>query len=154
MYLYSVVNVLLPNLLELYHHFTRAVRYALFCQDQMIVCWKACIVSQPRLSRGKREFGQIPIRLLYCILSSSASNEVGVNINWDMFCIGRSSVIMPRSVNYWPKKATARPHSSLNQLTRQEILGMLDEMMIGIWPDSLRAHESLGCETKACIIYM
>ena len=43
------------------------------------------VVSQPRLSRGKRESGQIPIRLLYCILSSRAPNEVGVNINWDVF---------------------------------------------------------------------
>ena len=73
-----------------------------------------------------RESGQIPIRLWYCILSSSASNEVVVNINWDVFCIGRSSVIIPRSVNNMPKKVTARLHSSLNQLTRQEILGVLE----------------------------
>ena len=73
----------------------------------------------------QEESGQIPIRVWYCILSSSASNEVGVNINWDVFCIGRSSVIMPRSVNM-PKKATACLHSSLNQLTHQEILGVLE----------------------------
>ena len=80
------------------------------------------IVSQPRLSCGNRESGQIPIRLLYCILSSRAPNEVGVNINWDAFCKGRSSV----SLNSMPKKATARLHSSLTQLTRQEILGVLE----------------------------
>ena len=80
------------------------------------------IVSQPRLSCGNRESGQIPIRLLYCILSSRAPNEVGVNINWDAFCKGRSSV----SPNNMPKKATARLHLSLTQLTRQEILGVLE----------------------------
>ena len=39
------------------------------------------IVSQARLSLRRRESGQIPIRLLYCILSSRAPDEVGVNIN-------------------------------------------------------------------------
>ena len=39
------------------------------------------LVLRARLSRGERESGQIPIRLWYCILSSRASNEVGVNIN-------------------------------------------------------------------------
>ena len=73
-------------------------------------------------SLGRRESGQILIRLLYCILSSRAPNEVGVNINWDTFCKGRSSV----SLNSMPKKATACLHSSLTQLTRQEILGMLE----------------------------
>ena len=37
------------------------------------------IVSQARLSRGGES---LPIRLLCCILSSRAPNEVGVNINW------------------------------------------------------------------------
>ena len=80
------------------------------------------VVSQARLSLGRRESGQIPIWLLYCILSSRAPNEVGVNINWDAFCKSRSSV----SLNSLPKKATARLHSSLTQLTRQEILGVLE----------------------------
>ena len=44
--------------------------------------------SQPSLSLGRRESGQIPIRLLYCILSSRATDEVGVNINWDAFWEG------------------------------------------------------------------
>ena len=43
-------------------------------------------------SQAGRESGQIPVRLLYCILSSRAVNEVGVNINWDAFYKGRSSV--------------------------------------------------------------
>ena len=43
------------------------------------------VLSQARLSCGKRESGQVPIRLLCCILSSRAPNEVSVNINWDMF---------------------------------------------------------------------
>ena len=72
----------------------------------------ALLVSQARLSLGRRESGQIPIRLLYCILSSRAPNEVGVNINWDAFCKGRSSV----SLNSMPNTATARLHSSLSQL--------------------------------------
>ena len=50
------------------------------------------LVSQARLSLRRRESGQIPIRLLYCILSSRAPNEVGVSINWNAFCKGRSSV--------------------------------------------------------------
>ena len=33
-----------------------------------------------RLSRRRRKSGQIPIRHLYCILSSRVPNEVGVNI--------------------------------------------------------------------------
>jgi len=49
------------------------------------------VVSQARLSLGRRESGQIPIRLLCCTLSSKAPNEVGVNINWDTFCKGKSS---------------------------------------------------------------
>ena len=79
-------------------------------------------VSLARLSLGRRESGQILIRLLYGILSSRASNEVGVNINWDAFCKGRSSL----SLNRMPKKATTHLHLSLTQLTRQEILGMLE----------------------------
>ena len=51
------------------------------------------VVSQARLSLWRRESGQIPIRLLCCILSSRAPNEVGVNINWDVFCKGRSSLL-------------------------------------------------------------
>ena len=51
-----------------------------------------------------------------------ASNEVGVNINWDAFCKGRSSL----SLNSMPKKATTHLHLSLTQLTRQEILGVLE----------------------------
>ena len=43
------------------------------------------VVSQARLSLGRRESGQIPIRLLYCILSNRVPNEVSVNINWDAF---------------------------------------------------------------------
>ena len=39
------------------------------------------LVLQARLSRGRRESGQVPIRLLCCILSSRAPNEVGVNMN-------------------------------------------------------------------------
>ena len=42
----------------------------------------AKLVSQARLSRRRRESGQIPISLL---LSSSVPNEVGMNISWDMF---------------------------------------------------------------------
>ena len=37
--------------------------------------------------------GESPIWLLYCILSSRAPNEVGVNINWDVFCKVGSSAI-------------------------------------------------------------
>ena len=40
-----------------------------------------------------------------CILSSRAPNEVGVNINWDVFCKGRSSVIMPRSLKQHANRA-------------------------------------------------
>ena len=36
------------------------------------------VVSQARLSLGRRESCQIPIRLLYCVLSSRVPNEVGV----------------------------------------------------------------------------
>ena len=43
-----------------------------------VLHWK--IVSQARLSLRRGESGQIPFRLLCCILSSSASNELGVNI--------------------------------------------------------------------------
>ena len=93
-------------------------------------------VSQPRLSRGKRESGQILIRLLYCILSSRVPNEVGVNINWDTFCKGRSSV----SPNNMPKKATARLHLSLTQLTRQEILGVLETRWWWEIDQTLSAH--------------
>ena len=57
---------------------------------------------------------------VYCILSSRAPNKVSVNINWDVFCKGRSSVFL----NGMPKKATVRLHWSLTQLTRQEILGV------------------------------
>ena len=42
----------------------------------------------------------------YCILSSRAANEVGVNINWDVFCKGRSSV----SLNSMPKR---QPRASI-----------------------------------------
>ena len=80
------------------------------------------LVSQARLSLRSRESGQIPIRLLYCIVSSSISNEVGVNINWDVFWKGRSSI----SLNSMPKKATACLRLSLTQLTHQEILGVLE----------------------------
>ena len=35
---------------------------------------------------GRREFGQILIRLLCCIHTSRAANEVGVNVHsWDVF---------------------------------------------------------------------
>ena len=61
-------------------------------------------------------------QVFVCIPSSRAPNEVGVNINWDAFCKGRSSV----SPNNMPKKATVRLHSSLTQLTCQEIPGVLE----------------------------
>ena len=68
--------------------------------------------SQPSLSLGRRESGQIPIRLLYCILSSRVPNEVGVNIN----CTGRMvSIIMhetPHSLSNMPKKGTTHLHST------------------------------------------
>ena len=41
------------------------------------------LVSQARLSRRRKESGQIPISLL--LSSSVLPNEVGVNISWDMF---------------------------------------------------------------------
>ena len=59
--------------------------------------WGGCYVkpckSQPSLSLGRRESGQIPIRLLYWILSSRATNEVGVNINWYAFWEGWSPLL-------------------------------------------------------------
>ena len=104
-------------------------------------------VSQPRLSRGKRESGQILIRLLYCILSSRVPNEVGVNINWDTFCKGRSSV----SLNSLPKKATSRLHSSLTQLTRHEILGVLEMRWWWEIDQTLSLRENLARETVPSI---
>ena len=64
------------------------------------------LILQARLSLGRRESDQIHIRLLYC---SRVPNEVGVNMNWDVFCKGRSSIITPRSLNNMPKKVTVRP---------------------------------------------
>ena len=89
-------------------------------QDRGVLQTHSMHSLQARLSLGRRESGQIPIRFLYCILSSRAPNKVSVNINWDVFCKGRSSVFL----NGMPKKATARLHWSLTQLTRQEILGV------------------------------
>ena len=104
--------------------------YSVACNCNYIMDTRYCelgaLVSQARLSLRRRKSGQIPIRLLYCVLSSSASNEVGVNINWDVFCKSRSFIITPRSLNNMPKKATAPLHSSLTQLTPQEILGLLE----------------------------
>ena len=85
------------------------------------------LVSQPRLSRGKRDSGQIPIRHLYCILSSRVPNEVGVNINWDAFCKGRSSVFL----NSMPKKATLGVFETRWEFDR-----------------TLSPHESLARETS------
>ena len=78
---------------------------------------------------GRRESGQIPIRLLYCILSSRVPNEVDVNINWDTFCKGRSSVFL----NSMPKKASARLHWPLTQLINmpRNSWHVRNEMMMG-----------------------
>ena len=112
-------------------------------------CWKClAIVLRARFSRGERESGQIPIRLLYCILSSRASNEVGMNISWDAFCKGRSSVIMPCFLNNMPKKAIACLHLSLTQLTCQEILGVLETRWWWEFDQTLSPRESLACETS------
>ena len=46
---------------------------------------KCSLVLPARLSSGRRESVQIPIRLLCCILSSRVPNEVAVNISWDLF---------------------------------------------------------------------
>ena len=85
------------------------------------------LVLQARLSLGRRECGQIPIRLLYCILSSRVPNEVGVSINWNVFLQGRSSVITPkthRSLNnietrwWWEFDQALSPRESLAPETR------------------------------------
>ena len=70
---------------------------------------EALQISAQSLTREER---QIPIRLLYCILSSRVPNEVGVNIS----CMGRMvSIIMhetPRSLNNMPQKGTTHLHST------------------------------------------
>ena len=73
----------------------------------------AKLVSQARLSRRRRESGQIPISLL---LSSSVPNEVGVSISWDV-----TSIKKPTLSSNMPKKATVTPSSSLSQLTRLQL---------------------------------
>ena len=91
---------------------------------------------RPDSHLGGESSGHIPIRLLYCILSSRAPNEVGVNINWDGFRKGRSSVFLISM----PKKATARLHWSLTQLTSQEIVfGKLTRLSphVRVWPARL-----------------
>jgi len=113
-----------------------------------MLLWGERVVSQARLSLGTRESGQIPIRLLYYMLSSRASDKVGVNINWDVFCKGRSSVITPRALNNMPKKATACLHSSLTQLTHQEILGVLETRWWWEFDQTLSPRESLAHETS------
>ena len=113
-----------------------------------MLLWGERVVSQARLSLGTRESGQIPIRLLYYMLSSRASDKVGVNINWDVFCKGWSSVITPRALNNMPKKATACLHSSLTQLTHQEILGVLETRWWWEFDQTLSPHESLARKTS------
>ena len=74
----------------------------------------AKLVSQARLSRRRRESGQIPINLL--LSSSVLPNEVGVSISWDV-----TSIKKPTLSSNMPKKATVTPSSSLSQLTRLQL---------------------------------
>ena len=46
------------------------------------------------------------------------------------------------------KKGNCAPHSSLSQLTRQEIVGMLDTSRWREFDQTLSARESLACKTK------
>ena len=66
-------------------------------------------------------------QVFVCIPSSRAPNEVGVNINWDAFCKGRSSVFL----NSMPKKATLGVFETRWEFDR-----------------TLSPHESLARETS------
>ena len=103
---------------------------AMLVFGQIITTWGAPLTSIcPSFAAQtltREESGQIFIRLCYCILSTSTANEVGVNINWYMFYIAGLPLLCLALVNNMPKKATAQLHLSLNQLTRQEIFGVLE----------------------------
>ena len=101
--------------------------------------WKAGRGLGTRLGQtltGRRECGEIPIRLSCCILSSGAPNKCSEtqDLRW-------STTLCKQHAN----KGNCTPHSLLSQLTYQEILR--HESMKGIWPDSL-THESLPRESS------
>ena len=85
------------------------------------------IVSQARLSPERRESGQTPIRLLCCILSNRASNDVFRN--------RRISIKMTLSTQHAKKGNRTCLHLSLSQLRNS--WHVRHKMMMGIWPDSL-----------------
>ena len=80
----------------------------------------------------QEESGQIPIRLWYCILSSSASNEVGVNINLDVFCIGRSCYYASLCKQHVKKGNRVPPFVTKSINMPRNSWRVRNEMMIGI----------------------
>ena len=98
------------------------------------------LVSQDRLSREGESLVKFPL------LSSRAPNEVGVNINWT--CSERQDFRWSATLyKQHAKKGNRTPHSSLSQLTCQEILGVLDTSRWREFDQTLSARESLARET-------
>ena len=106
------------------------------------------IVSQARLShREGRESGQVPIRLLYCILSSRVPNDVGVNIIGT--CSEKAKLLLnvARSPNNMPKKVIAPPFTTKSINMPRISWCVRNEMMIEFDQTLSSRRESLARET-------
>ena len=82
------------------------------------------LVSQARLSLGEGKSGQIHVWFLYCILSSRAPDEVGMNINWDAFW----SSVKLRSLNNMPKPRAPAPGPE-----REYVIIIMSPSLVHAW---------------------